>query len=108
MLAPNAAEYDLEEEGGAPPNFLNQKAFFHKYVVIGSKRITPSTDHFRAPNAIIQSYIRGPQGAAKYVGQVFNVITHRQARNRVPVTLLQVRWLRPLHGRIVDTRIWDR
>ena len=107
VIAPNAIDLDEEEDESSPPNFLNQKAFFHKYIVIDSKHVIPSTDHFHAPNAIIQSYLCGPQGTAKYVGQVSNIITHQQARNWVPVTLLQVQWLRPLHSRIIDTRIWD-
>jgi hypothetical protein len=82
------------------PNFIHNYATSHKYLVLDGRRIIPSSSKTHAPNSIIQV----TYGDRKFVGQVLDILTHRQP-NIEEVTLLEVRWFRSLEN--LSMNYWD-
>ncbi|KAF7359564.1 alcohol dehydrogenase [Mycena venus] len=87
--------------GLVDPQFLNSSASFHQHVVLDGRRIKPSTSLDEAPDSLVQLDLDG----TRYVGQVYNILTHNQAGLEDRHHLLDVRWFER-HGDF-DTSIWD-
>lgn len=85
------------------PNFLRDKALLHNYILLNGRRIVASAHMFKAPNSIIQACI----GNSKYVGQVYDILTHVQPPFAKPSVLLHVFWFKPLRSGTFNTIIWN-
>lgn len=92
-----------EMNGAGPVYYLEDKAEFHKYIVLKGKRIVASTDTFSAPNALVQVHI----DAHAFVGQVHSIFTHRQQGIEGQRTFLYVKWFQPLRPGIIDGDMWS-
>jgi hypothetical protein len=81
--------------------FLNSSATFHNSVILDGRRIQPSISLEKAPNVLVQLDLDG----TRYVGPVFNIITHLQVSLEDAHQFLDVRWLDQLAD--FDTSTWD-
>ncbi|KAF7372541.1 alcohol dehydrogenase [Mycena venus] len=79
---------------GSSPNhhFLHGSAQVHSHIILDGRRITSSTSLTDASSSIIQLDADG----TRYVGQIYNIITHRQPGIKQPQHLLDIRWMRRL------------
>ncbi|KAH9911971.1 hypothetical protein B0H21DRAFT_714183, partial [Amylocystis lapponica] len=87
-----------------PPaaHFLHTTIRKHNHVVLDGRRIRPSRGQGTyAPDSIIQANFAG----TRYVGEVFQVLTHFQPGVGRETHLLHVQWFRRLTG--IDTSPWD-
>lgn len=92
----------------APGNnvsFLVPVVFYHDYMVLQGRRITPSAFNGHSPNSIVQCLFEGK----RYAGEVAAIVSHVQTvRNQKDVVLRQhllaVRWFRRLQD--FDASIW--
>lgn len=82
-------------------NFLNSRAKFHKYLVLDGRRLIPSRSLTYAPSAIIQADFNN----TRYLGQIFDIITHHQTGTNGPTILINVHWLIRLEA--AETELWD-
>ncbi|KAH9928238.1 hypothetical protein B0H21DRAFT_712161 [Amylocystis lapponica] len=118
LAHPNAqVEHDLRSrfslDGGALeildrklqlelPHFLNTNIRKHNYVVLDGRRIRPSRGQgSHSPDSIIQANFADK----RYVGEVFEILTHYQHGIGLQTHLLYVRWFSRLTD--VDTSPWD-
>ena len=91
----------------ARPNFLTSHARFYSHFVLGGHRIVASDSLAYAPNSVIQVAF----GAQRYVGQIFKILRHYQARlgadqsDSAKTTLLYVKWFRRLQN--APSWLWD-
>ena len=58
------------------PNLLSIRTRYHSYMVLDGHHILPSKSRTNAPNSIIQMALSG----TRHVGQVFDILSHTQAR----------------------------
>ncbi|KAF7372087.1 alcohol dehydrogenase [Mycena venus] len=72
--------------------FLHASAQVHPHIVLDGRRITSSTSLTEASSSIVQLDADG----TRYVGQIYNIITHRQRGVERPQYLLDIRWMRRL------------
>lgn len=84
-------------------NFLHNKASFLKYIVLDGRRIVPSTSKYKGPDSIIQARFSDKI----YVGQVIQILTHKQAQVSKMEMLLLVLWFKPLATDVLNSSIWD-
>jgi hypothetical protein len=79
--------------------FLHGSAHVHPDFILDGRRITSSTTE--ASSSLVQL----DAGGVRYVGQIYNIITHRQPGVEQPERLLDIRWMR----RYVDFDMspWD-
>jgi hypothetical protein len=89
------------ETSDPKPNFLNIRAHYHDHVVLDGRRLVPSHSQTHAPHAIVQMNLGGIQ----YVGQVFNIISHKQPGAAEFEFLLEVWWFKRASD--IDTSPWD-
>ena len=83
------------------PNFLTIKVQYHDYIILDGRRISASKSHTKAKESFVQMDI----GSTHCVGQIFGILTHKQAGCAAPEHLLDVRWFERL--RDVDTTPWE-
>jgi hypothetical protein len=83
------------------PNFLNINARYHSYLILDGRRLIPSKSRSNAPNSLVQMDLSG----TRYVGQVFDILSHTQVAAPSPQYLLDVRWFKRFQE--ADTSPWD-
>ncbi|KAJ7113122.1 hypothetical protein C8R44DRAFT_882146 [Mycena epipterygia] len=100
---PNIAIVARAAETGNSLNhfFLHASAQIHGHFILDGRRITSSTSFSNASSSLVQLDADG----TRYVGQIYNIITHRQPGIDQPHFLLDMRWMR----RAVDFDMspWD-
>ena len=74
------------------PNFVYARTKFHKNFILDGQRITPSTSLTPAPTSIVQMDLNN----IRYVGQIFHVFIHKQAKAEESIRLLKATWFRRL------------
>jgi hypothetical protein len=72
--------------------FLHGSGQVHQDFILDGRRITSSTSLTNASSSIVQLDADG----TRFVGQVYNIITHRQPGLDRPHHLLDIRWMRRL------------
>ncbi|KAJ7858070.1 hypothetical protein B0H14DRAFT_2750017 [Mycena olivaceomarginata] len=72
--------------------FLHGSGQVHQDFILDGQRITSSTSLTNASSSIVQLDADG----TRFVGQVYNIITHRQPGLDRPHHLLDIRWMRRL------------
>lgn len=82
-------------------HFLHSSVQVHKYLILDGRRITSSTSLTDASSSLIQL----DAGGTRYVGQIYNILTHRQPGLEQSHYLLDIRWLRRCSD--VDMSTWD-
>jgi len=70
--------------------FIHGSAHVHAHFILDGRRITSSASQTDASSSLIQLDADG----VRYVGQIYNIITHRQPGLNSPHYLLDVRWMR--------------
>ncbi|KAJ7753057.1 hypothetical protein DFH07DRAFT_774194 [Mycena maculata] len=83
------------------PIFLHGTARVHTHFILDGRRITSSTSLDDASSSLVQLDADG----TRYVGQVFNILTHHQQGLERPQCLLDVRWMRRLTD--CDMSAWE-
>ncbi|KAJ7714112.1 hypothetical protein DFH07DRAFT_1016608 [Mycena maculata] len=83
------------------PIFLHGTARVHTHFILDGRRITSSTSLDDASSSLVQLDADG----TRYVGQVFNILTHHQQGLERPQCLLYVRWMRRLTD--CDMSAWE-
>jgi hypothetical protein len=82
---------------------LDAYATYHAYIILGGRRIVPSTSEDRAPDSIVQIVFNN----RLYVGQATAILSHTLAvvNSGRPQVLLEIRWFR--EDSEFDSRAWD-
>ncbi|KAJ7434858.1 hypothetical protein FB451DRAFT_1466078 [Mycena latifolia] len=83
------------------PIFLHGSVQVHRYFILDGRRITSSTSLDDASSSLVQLDADG----TRYVGQIFNILTHHQPGLETPQCLLDIRWMRRLTD--CDMSAWE-
>ncbi|KAK6991660.1 hypothetical protein R3P38DRAFT_2473625, partial [Favolaschia claudopus] len=83
-------------------HFLHGSVLVHPYFILDGRRITSSTSLTEASSSIVQLDADG----TRYVGQVYDIITHRQPGLEKAHYLLNIRWMRRLTD--FDMSPWEK
>ncbi|KAJ7231191.1 hypothetical protein C8J57DRAFT_1251282 [Mycena rebaudengoi] len=75
-----------------PHIFLHGSALVHGHFILDGRRITSSTSETNTSSSLIQL----DAGSTRYVGQIYNIITHKQPGLENPQFLLDVQWMKHL------------
>lgn len=81
--------------------FLHGSVQVHSHFILDGRRITSSSSQTGASSSLVQL----DAGGVRYVGEVYNILTHRQPGLDRPNVLLDVRWMRRCVD--FDTSVWD-
>ncbi|KAJ6546298.1 hypothetical protein DFH09DRAFT_1507848 [Mycena vulgaris] len=81
--------------------FLHGTSQVHSHLILDGRRITSSTSLETASGALVQL----DAGGTRYVGQIFNILTHHQPGLKEPQHLLDVRWMRRVND--YDMSTWE-
>ncbi|KAK6993189.1 alcohol dehydrogenase [Favolaschia claudopus] len=96
IVARDAVAVDVQKE-----YFLHASAQVHPHVILDGRRVTSSTSLTQASSSIVQLDAAG----TRYVGQVFDIITHRQPGVDKSQHLLYMGWMRRFNR--FDMSPWD-
>ncbi|KAJ7470860.1 hypothetical protein FB451DRAFT_1472522 [Mycena latifolia] len=83
------------------PIFLHGSVQVHRYFILDGRRITSSASLDDASSSLVQLDADG----TRYVGQIFNILTHHQPGLETPQCLLDIRWMRRLTD--CDMSAWE-
>jgi hypothetical protein len=89
------------ETAGDNDIFIHGSAHVHPYFILDGRRITSSVSQTNAASALVQLDADG----VRHVGQIYNIITHRQPGLERPQCLLDIRWMR--RNMDFDMAPWD-
>ncbi|KAJ7712854.1 hypothetical protein B0H16DRAFT_1811810 [Mycena metata] len=73
-----------------PHFFLHGSVTVHSYFILDGRRIASSTSMTDAASSLVQM----DAGGTRYVGQIYNILTHHQPGLERPQWLLDIRWMR--------------
>ncbi|KAJ6455920.1 hypothetical protein C8R47DRAFT_1203769 [Mycena vitilis] len=81
--------------------FLHGSTMVHSHFILDGRKITSSTSQTDASSSLIQL----DAGSDRYVGQIYNILTHNQPGLEQPQRLLDVRWMK--RDTEFDMSAWD-
>lgn len=83
-------------------NILSRQLTFYNYFILDGRRVLSSDLGMKASNSLVQTRFNN----CYYVGQVTNILTHRQAEVPEFAALAQVKWFVPYREIDEDASPW--